>query len=104
MLWMFYHVGSSLLREFWVVNVADISCVFDSLRRGATRATAEFSVRRVNGARPLIMDRSTTRRIAPTRSLIFPVIHNARDSGVTAGKGKHLCAPLAIVLRVVVDE
>ncbi len=55
-----------------------------------------------NGARPSVMDCSTARRVAPTRSFVFAVFNNARHRRIAAGKGKHLRAARAISLRVVV--
>jgi hypothetical protein len=47
---------------------------------------------------------STTRRITPTRSFVLAVFDNAGNGGVATGEGKHLGAPRAVVLRIILDE
>jgi hypothetical protein len=58
-----------------------------------------------NGSRPsLIVDRSTTRRVAPTRSFVLAIFNNARDGRVATRESKHLSASRAIGLRIVVSK
>ena len=57
-----------------------------------------------DGARPSVMDGSTTRRVAPTRAFVTAIFDDARNGWVAAGKAEHLGATCAVVLRVVVDE
>jgi hypothetical protein len=52
----------------------------------------------------LIVHGSTPRRISPSRSDILTILYNARHSGIATGKRKHLGAPGAIVLRVILKE
>ena len=50
------------------------------------------------------MDRSATRRVAPTGLDILPVLDNCGNGNVAAGVFKHLALVLLIILRVVLDE
>lgn len=50
------------------------------------------------------MNGSTTRRVAPARSQVLAIVHDARDSWIAGRVGEHLSASLAIVLSVVVSK
>ena len=52
----------------------------------------------------LVVDRSTTWRVAPARTNVLTVFDNAWDRGIAAGIGEHLGSAGAVVLRVVVGE
>lgn len=50
------------------------------------------------------MDRSTAGRIAPTRLDINPILYDAWNDHIAAGKFKHFAPSHAIVLRIILDE
>jgi hypothetical protein len=52
----------------------------------------------------LIVDGSTTWRITPARAYKLSVLHEARHRGVAFRVGKHLSAPGAIILSVVINK
>ena len=58
----------------------------------------------LDGTRPLIVDRSTTRRVAPTRCFELTIFNNARHCRIATGEGQHFHAPRAIRLRVIVNK
>jgi hypothetical protein len=73
-------------------------------KRGKSRRSLRMLCSLVNGARPLIMDSSTARRITPAGSFVLSVLDNARHRGVALRKGKHLYTPRAIGLRIIINE
>src|SRR4051812_4470302 len=57
------------------------------------------------GSRPgLVVNRSTTRRVAPTRLQVAPVLYDARHGRVAARVVEHLLTSRAVVLRVVLRK
>lgn len=50
------------------------------------------------------MNRSTAGRIAPTRLDIGPILYDAGNDHIAAGKFEHFAPSDAIVLRIILDE
>ena len=52
----------------------------------------------------LVVNRSTSRRVAPTGANILTVLHYARNRRIAVGIREHLGSTRLVVLRVVVEE